>query len=160
MAANVVRAIVLVVGQKTYYYQGGYEDWRRVRGRKVDKPLFQSAPRIHLPRQTTVEVISKGALVRATLRLTPPYHRHARWFAGNPMVSPERYLSQVAPSHLRGWLHYAIMEDKPLEESTAEFISRLDPAGIILPGRIYRVTRLEVHAVVDPATGQLAGKGA
>lgn len=155
MATDVARAVVVVVGQKAYYYQRGYEDWRRVRGRNRNKPLFQGAPRIHLPRQTTVEVVSKGVLVRATLRLTPPYHHHARWFAGNPMIDPEQYLSQVAPSHLRGWLHYAVVEDKPVEESVADFISRLDPTGIILPGRIYRVVSLEINPVDAHA---LAGK--
>lgn len=148
---DVVRAIAIVVGQKTYYYQRGYESWRGVRGRKVNKPLFLNAPKIYLPRQYAVEINANGVRVRATLRLTAPYNGHARWFAGNPMTAQE-YISQVVPDHLRGWLHYAILEDKPVGESAADFISRLDPTGIILPGRIYRVTSLEVHAV-DPTTG-------
>lgn len=159
MTTEETRAIVLVVGRKAYHFQGGYDSWKRARGKKVNKPLFLNAPRIYLPRQYAVEINANGVRVRvqATLRLTPPYHHHARWFAGNPMTAQE-YISQVVPDHLRGWLHYAILEDKPVGESVADFISRLDPTGIILPGRIYRVTSLEVHAV-DATTQALASEG-
>lgn len=139
-------------GRKYFYrpYRSG--EWRHVPLRNLKRAVRRGARSVSLPSKAEICLARDKARIVATLKLNPGYRHHARWFAGYPGIGGEDYIGVLAPSHIGGWLNYALDEDGKPGESVAELLARLDPTGIILPGRIYRVTSLRV---VDGASDKV-----
>jgi len=140
MANMIVR---IVVGDDEYYARSGPYEWI-----PVSRPDGKVETSFTLPQEhvAVVEVPGPG-LVEVKLDLKSGYVSHARWLVLNEATAEDCLLMSI--SHVAGYLAHAFAaRDKTLK--CLDWLERIDPEGIFLPGDIYEVASLRF--VDSPAT--------
>jgi hypothetical protein len=146
--------ILQIEGKPMRYFRCiGYGKWAErqpyVRGRRISHHVGRE---IHLPRRQKVRFSIRGVgLIGVTLKLDVETRLSdvARWFGINSGFDSESYL-KLATKHFHGRLEEIVKEaaqsgDEGLWTDRATIaIGAIDPSSIILPGKIYRVSSLEI----------------
>ena len=155
-----IGVVVLQIGGKKHYFrrlesktlEPGDEKWITVPRRK-GPALCRGAKTIRLPRRHEVRFVLSGVgRIEAVLRLNSntPLASVARWFGANSRFTGNQHLN-LAVKHLHGRLEEIAKETAEdgegglwTDRATAAVQAINPSANIFLPGKIYRVTNLEI----------------
>lgn len=148
--ANMI--VKIVVGNDVYYVRSGPHEWILVPRPDGEMETSFTLPQEHV---VVVEVPGPGP-VEVKLDLRSGYVSHARWLVLNEATAEDCLLMSI--SHVAGYLAHAFAaRDKTLK--CLDWLERIDPEGIFLPGDIYEVASLRFVDSPAVTTRVIASEG-